>query len=107
MFLISAGSILVFPWTMYFFSFFLLKNRRFDSIFEQTYEGEYYQHPAVIGRPVMQSGILDVHQFRLIQQMHSLNHKQSQCYIFNIKSLIIMGNTISFIVYCTTAAVPD
>jgi len=50
---------------------FLLKNQRLDSIFGQTYKGEYnYQHPAIIGRPVMQSGILGVRQF------HSMNHKQ-------------------------------
>jgi len=50
--------ILVFHWITDFFDF-LLKNLQFDSIFGQTYKGEYnYQHPAVISMPVMQSGVL-------------------------------------------------
>jgi len=79
--------------------FFLFKNQRFDSIFGQTYKGNYnYQHPAIIGRPVMQSarhsGCLPV--------LFDVRNKQYQRYIFNMKSLTIMGNTISvgFSFYC-------
>jgi len=62
----SGGTILVFHRTIDFFVFFT-KNRRFNSTFRQTYKEEYnYQHPAIIGRTVMQLGRLGVHQFHSI-----------------------------------------
>jgi len=55
----SGATILVFYWTIDFFGF-LLKNWQFDSIFGQTFKGEYnYQRPALMRRPVMQSGVLE------------------------------------------------